>query len=159
MAAEPIVSGEIDMTASNRPVWVINTHTETYEEEFRGKVRRVPPNGEKSLVMRYLEARKFLGRPKSAGHRNTFGQYVLGPKALKVVEMTAEEAAQWYGVDTKTLMEEDKKTQEKKSKKHVCHLDGKEFPSKKALEAYMKATYPNHQPLEDKKPSESKKEK
>ncbi len=87
----------------SRKVWVLNSHTEDYVEEFRGDKVRVPANNEKALIMPYLEARRFLGQPKAPAEVGVDGKFITGPKALRTVELTDEEFSDFEGKSSKEL--------------------------------------------------------
>jgi len=143
MAVEPV--GMQVTVDGNRPVWVVNTHNEPYTEVYRGKAITVPPNGEKSLILPYLKARKFLGQPKAPADKFPNGQWRSQPKALATIEMTDDERANHEGKDISKIQKEIADKEKAMSLK--CSLC--EFVSKdtRGLKTHMTRMHEGSEPI------------
>jgi len=88
---------------TNRKVWVINHYSEEYKEEFRGATIKVPPDGQKKLLMPFLAARRFLGQVTPVGEQLPNGKWKDPPKALATVELTPAERKAIDGISPEDL--------------------------------------------------------
>lgn len=132
---------------SSRKVWVVNQHTETYSEEFRGRRIDIPANSRKEVLMPLLEAERFLGQPKAPGRQRPDGSWETPPKALKIVELTEDEIKKIEGKTSVDLKKELK--EEEKSAKHSCAICGGEMKTPAALKRHITMNHPEFEPVKE----------
>lgn len=111
---------------TNRLVWVISnidsefkTHKQFpqeefwYEEKFKDKMVRIPPNRQKRVLMPYITAVRFLGQVRPLNEPLPDGTFVNEDrveknrfgKPLEILELSLDEIKQFEGLDYKQAME------------------------------------------------------
>ena len=118
-----------ESTVFNRNVWVLNSDSVSYTEEFNGETIVVPPNNEKKVQMPYLEARRFLGRGRPPGEQDHMGNWIVRPKALRTEEISPVRAQDF---DAATEASE-----------HRCQICSREFGSLHGLKIHVSTQHPN----------------
>lgn len=129
MAVQPV--GDAPTSDANRKVWVENVWHEDYVETYRGDEIRVPAKGK--IVMNNLRANRFLSEVRGNYEVLPNGQYKGVPKALRIVEMTAEEVAQLEGKSVVKVKEE----REAAANVHVCAQCGDTVATEQGLKAHI----------------------
>lgn len=109
---------------------VYNMHPQgfTHTEKFRDEMISIKAGS--FVLMDYEDAVLFKGQyfPTKMDAMNQ-----QDPKTFKCIKIEAEEAG----------------SKPELIKTYVCHVDGKEFPSKAELEAYVQAKYGELEPFKD----------
>lgn len=78
--------------ATARLVWVRNSANIYYEEEFKGNALRIPPKGEKKVLMPIIEARRFLAQPNGKLYEeDNEGRVINIGKPLFTTELSEKE--------------------------------------------------------------------
>lgn len=132
---------------TNRKVWVINNHTETYKEEFRGEFISIPPNGEKKKLMPYLAARRFLAQVTSPGEKLPNGQWKSPPKALATVELTPAERMVIDGITPEDIARNANAVEEAlKLQCQICQFQAKDS---RGLKIHMTKEHGDREPVTD----------
>lgn len=102
---------------------VYNRHPQglTHKERFRGDMIEIPAGS--FVEMDYEDAVQFRGQYFPIVMTETQGQ---DPKSMKVIELVGPTGPA---------------AQDTKERVYICHMDGKEFSSKQALEQHLKEKY------------------
>jgi hypothetical protein len=145
MAIESAADNVIPDT--NRKVWVINHHTETHKEDFRGSEMVIPPNGEKKVLMPYLAARRFLAQVTPLGEKLPNGQWKTPPKALETVELTPAERMVIDGITPEELAKNANAVEEAlKLQCQICQFQAKDS---RGLKIHMTKEHGDREPITD----------
>lgn len=96
----------------SRKVWVVNSNENDYEENFKGKVIKVPGNGK--IIMDYLGAERFISSPVAPEIKLPNGEYAIlnGKKMigkpLRIVELSDDERSKIEGKTREQVEKEDR---------------------------------------------------
>ena len=131
---------------SNRRVWVINHDKEEYVEKFKATTYRIPPNGEKKVLLPFLTARKFLAQGKPPAEQNPADRtWLVKPKALQTIELTEEERKKLDG----GLNLEAEAKKETEAFKNMCMICNKKLKTPAVFKAHMAKEHPDAVQAED----------
>jgi len=138
----------------NRKVYVVNSYHEPFVQEFRGTEIKVPPNGEKKVIMNLLEAERFLSMFNPYGcppeEKLPNGDYPKGrmPKALKIIEIE-EDKVESIGKTTQAEVKAKIKEEEDKVK-YACTICGHPTATEKGLKIHTTTKHPEWETISEK---------
>lgn len=141
MSLEPV--GAQVRANTNRKVYVVNMYSKPHVEDFRGKLITVPPNGEKSFLMPYLAAERFIGQMWPYAKPKPNGEYRPGeaPKALKIIELSDAEKEKIEGKSPEQLKK--MREEEEAALRLTCQQCGFHAATETGLKIHISRNHPD----------------